>query len=169
MGQYFLVLNLDKRQYLHPHCFGDGLKLLEFGSSAEGTLTGLTLLLRKSTEGGGGDWDGSHEIVGTWAGDRSAIVGDYDESGLYEQAHEEWHNISHHVLDAMKQDPYLAQALAEMEKSGFSYHAGGVERHTRSELHELDTRPPYGRQPTDSTPIPREVLFTKGGGGPHGA
>ena len=31
MGQYFKVLNLDKKEYLHPHCCGDGLKLMEFG------------------------------------------------------------------------------------------------------------------------------------------
>ena len=47
MGQYFLIVNLDKKEYLHPHKFGDGLKLLEFGCSSQGTLTALTLLLRR--------------------------------------------------------------------------------------------------------------------------
>jgi hypothetical protein len=36
MGQYYLIVNLDKKQYLHPHRFGDGLKLLEFGASGGG-------------------------------------------------------------------------------------------------------------------------------------
>jgi hypothetical protein len=39
MGQYYLIVNLDKKQFLHPHKCGDGLKLLEFGTSANGTLT----------------------------------------------------------------------------------------------------------------------------------
>ena len=39
MGQYHLILNLDKRQYLEPHAFGEGAKLLEFGASMEGTMT----------------------------------------------------------------------------------------------------------------------------------
>lgn len=40
MGQYHYVVNLDKKQYLRPHRFGDGLKLLEFGSSGQGTMLG---------------------------------------------------------------------------------------------------------------------------------
>lgn len=158
MGQYFLVLNLDKLQYLHPHCFGDGLKLLEFGCSSNGTLTGLTFLLRKSTEGGGGDYDGSHEIVGSWAGDRIAIVGDYDDSKLYQEAGESWHNISHYVLDAMKEDEYLKRASEESQHSGFSYLGGPDEHNTDS--HAGEPRPPYGTPPKeDIRPVLRDRLF----------
>ncbi len=107
MGQYFLVVNLDKEQYLHPHCFNEGLKLLEFGCSSQGTLTALTHLLRRSSEGGGGDWHGCHEIVGTWAGDRIVIVRDYDKSKLYEKAEKEFVNVSHYAIDAMMEDVYL--------------------------------------------------------------
>ena len=109
MGQYHYVVNLDKREYLHPHDLGDGLKLMEFGCSANGTLMGLALLLAGSNgpEGrGGGDWhpwtgeqgrygDGrtvgvvedtlvqqlTSAIPGRWCGDRIAIVGDYHEPG----------------------------------------------------------------------------------------
>jgi len=31
MGQYFLILNLDKKEYLHPHKLGSGYKLWEIG------------------------------------------------------------------------------------------------------------------------------------------
>ena len=168
MGQYFYVLNLDKCQYLDPHCFGDGLKLLEFGCSSEGTMTGLALLLRKSSEGGGGDFDpdgyrgegipyrNSIEIVGSWAGDRTAIVGDYDESELYQEARASWQNVSHYVLDAMRLDPYLAEHIKEAEQSGFSY-IGGVAEHMLSQHDGGDGYGPQRR--VDLGPVPRERLF----------
>lgn len=59
MGQYHYPANLDKKEYLHAHKFGDGLKLLEIGLSDVGTTTGLTLLLAASNGPygrGGGDW-----------------------------------------------------------------------------------------------------------------
>ena len=77
MGQYYYVVNLDKRQYLHPHKFCDGLKLLEFGCSMEGTMTGLAILLADGNNRGGGDLRSEHPIIGSWAGDRIVIAGDY--------------------------------------------------------------------------------------------
>ena len=82
MGQYHMVFNLDRREYLHPHRFGDGLKLMEFSNSEGGTMTALAILLAASNGRGGGDcrYDGPHAaLVGSWAGDRIAIVGDYAE------------------------------------------------------------------------------------------
>ena len=93
MGQYHLIVNLDKRQYIEPHALGNGAKLMEFGRSADGALTALTLLLACSNGRGLGDFylpkstlqgeekaalaERYSEIVGSWAGDRIAIVGDY--------------------------------------------------------------------------------------------
>lgn len=54
MGQYYYVCNLDKKEYLHPHKFNDGLKLLEFGHGGL-TMTGLALLLTDANGRGGGD------------------------------------------------------------------------------------------------------------------
>ena len=83
MGQYHKVMNLDKKQYLMPHRLGDGLKLMEFGNSAGGVMTGLAILLAVSNGRGGGDLNADdHEfapLVGSWGGDRIAIVGDYAE------------------------------------------------------------------------------------------
>lgn len=81
MGQYYLVVNLDKQQYLHPHRMGDGLKLMEFGSSADGTMMGLAVLLADGNGRGGGDLRSDHPIIGTWAGDRIVIAGDYADDG----------------------------------------------------------------------------------------
>jgi len=114
MGQYHLIANLDKREYLYPHEFGDGFKLMEFGQSAGGTLTGLAVLLAATNGRGGGDfWDPGVEDIdglwsptGRWTGDRIAIIGDYFENGdvpdltvldmqdLWSDEPQTWTNIS---------------------------------------------------------------------------
>jgi len=42
MGQYYFIVNLDKKEYLHPHKLGDGLKLREI-CNGKGTLKALTI------------------------------------------------------------------------------------------------------------------------------
>ncbi len=83
MGQYHWVVNLTKRELLHPHRCGDGLKLMEFGPSGDGTMACLAILLACSNGRGGGDCRANGElakaIIGRWAGDEIAIVGDYAE------------------------------------------------------------------------------------------
>jgi len=112
MGQYFYIVNIDKREYLHPHKFNDGLKLLEFGCSANGTMTALAILLADGNGRGVSDLcisgkikdigeikkhqcvqstfkvDGhtyetrTPKIAGSWAGDRIVIAGDYADAGF---------------------------------------------------------------------------------------
>lgn len=113
MGQYFKVANIDKMEYLEAHKFGDGLKLLEFGASGCGTMLGLALLLRQSNEGGGGDIQSDLPIIGSWAGDRITIVGDYDKSELYQRLEEKGKDISEDVLKAMLTDNWIAKDLEE--------------------------------------------------------
>jgi len=105
MGQYFIVVNLDKKEFIHPHKFGDGLKLLEFGCSSHGTLTALALLLRKSNEGGGGDLREFEkcDLVGSWAADKIVIIGDYDESALYDEAQKNFRDISEVLIEQIRQ------------------------------------------------------------------
>jgi hypothetical protein len=88
MGQYYKIVNLDKKQFLHPHAFGDGLKLMEFGSSGQGTMNGLAILLADGNNRGGGDLRSDNPIIGSWAGDRIVVAGDYADRGnhLSEQA-----------------------------------------------------------------------------------
>lgn len=80
MGQYHRIVNLTKGEYLYPHRFNDGLKLMEFGCSATGTMLGLALLLARDNGRGGGDAP-VHPVIGRWAGDKIAIVGDYGDDG----------------------------------------------------------------------------------------
>lgn len=110
MGQYFKAINTDKQEYVCPWCIEGGAKLWEWAANTQGSI--FTLLLRKSDEGGGGDYYGYHRgcgeggairgplsrIAGRWAGDRVALVGDYDSSGLYQQS-EQFRNISRELVD----------------------------------------------------------------------
>jgi len=106
MGQYYLIVNIDKGQYLHPHKFGDGLKLTEFGNSAEGTLTGLAILLADGNGRGGGDLRSDDPIVGSWAGDRIVIAGDYADPDKF--------------IPAELEDELFAKALeAQMERDAY--------------------------------------------------
>ena len=89
MGQYHKVVNLDKKQYLHPHQLGDGLKLMEFGESSGGVMTALAILLALSNGRGGGDFNGAESpLVGSWGGDRIVIIGDYGEDTDLPAEHE---------------------------------------------------------------------------------
>ena len=83
MGQYYYIVNTKKRQYLHGHKFGDGIKLLEFGSSGTGTMLGLAVLLADGNGRGGGDLRSQNPIVGSWAGDPIVIAGDYADDGSH--------------------------------------------------------------------------------------
>ena len=132
MGQYFKAVNMDKKEYVCPWCIGGVAKLIEWAANPQGAI--FTMLLRKSSASGGGDYYGPasrdiclgsneaenvdlvmHEIfkgvamegrpvspsadttVGRWAGDRVALVGDYDESNLWEDLGS-WKNISAEVV-----------------------------------------------------------------------
>jgi len=122
MGQYYLVVNLDKGEYLYPHKFGDGLKLLEFGASGCGTMTGLAVLLADGNGRGGGDLHSDNPIIGSWAGDRIVIAGDYadkwtlgapPDKNVYDWATEEFTDISEQVISALRDDPYLAREMRQ--------------------------------------------------------
>jgi hypothetical protein len=125
MGQYYHPANLDKKQYLHPHRFGDGLKLLEFGSSGSGTMMAMAVLLAVGNGRGGGDLHSEDSIIGSWAGDRIAVIGDYaDEENdwkdvtktkaEYDAAYKgvwgedsDWDDISEDVITALAEDSYV--------------------------------------------------------------
>jgi len=110
MGQYFLIVNLDKKEYLHPHKLASGLKFWEILASNSATRA-LAFLLRQSSEGGGGDYgkatyqEDKKSYCGRWAGDKITIVGDYDNSKIYEKCctesemlqHNKWCFEEHHL------------------------------------------------------------------------
>ncbi len=80
MGQYHYLINLDKKQVVHPHQIGNGPKLREQIGWTHSTATALVMLLAASSRDGGrggGDFRAAHPLIGSWAGDRIAFVGDY--------------------------------------------------------------------------------------------
>ena len=115
MGQYYKIVNIKKKQYITPHTFGDGSKLMEFSMSANGVLAGLAILLADGNGRGSGDLHSENDMVGSWAGDNIVVAGDYADAGkfvkepdqtLYEVASNEGEDISLKVLDALFDDSY---------------------------------------------------------------
>lgn len=119
MGQYYKIVNLDKKEWLHPHKFEDGMKLMEFGLSGMGTMSGLAILLADGNGRGGGDLHSENPIIGSWAGDRIVIAGDYADEGKFTEDESrnlysvtddpEWSEISEDVIEALKDDAYVKQ------------------------------------------------------------
>ena len=140
MGQYHRIVNHSKRERLNPYAFGDGAKLLEFGASGCGTMLALAVLLAEDNGKGGGDLNvvDVKAIVGSWAGDEIAIVGDYGEpvrvsrggraamssaiegghdipedTNAYALAESQYRDVSADVLRVLACDAYLKKSFAE--------------------------------------------------------
>lgn len=75
MGQYHTLYNVDKKQKVDGL---SGYKLLEQIGYPKSTATALLLLVANSNGRGGGDVK-DHPLVGSWAGDRIVVQGDYAE------------------------------------------------------------------------------------------
>ena len=86
MGRYFKIVNKSKKEVVRPVLLGSGSKFLEIISNPE-SLKVLGILL---TEGHDRSTD---PMIGRWHGDSITIVGDYAESGLYDEA-EKYKDIS---------------------------------------------------------------------------
>ncbi len=139
MGQYYKIVNLDKNEFLDTYTFNDGAKLLEFGCSSEGILTALAILLADGNGRGGGDLHSENPIIGSWAGDRIVVAGDYadkhnflsieqiakhkmlkdgEDPNLYDHAAEHFKDISEDVLIAMLDDQYIYQVYEKADLYG---------------------------------------------------
>jgi hypothetical protein len=111
MGQYFAIYNLDKQQMINPGRWGDGLRLREFGSSSCGVLLALAALLAHGNEYGG--IRSRHEMIGAWAGDRIAIIGDYADLSRFEADLARFSDVSEHILQALCEDETLRMRLLD--------------------------------------------------------
>ena len=83
MGQYFKIVNQDKKEVINAWDLGGGAKFWEWLWNPQARV--FVWLLRKSDEGGGGDINDPErfETLGRWAGDRVTLTGDYDSSRLW--------------------------------------------------------------------------------------
>jgi hypothetical protein len=79
MGQYDVLVNVDKKEMVVPHGLGLGLKQYEHIGEFNGTLAdAMYILMMTSPARGGGDFP-STNISRRWAGDRVLVLGDYTE------------------------------------------------------------------------------------------
>ena len=78
MGQYYRIVNLDKKEFLSPYKLDSGAKAWEQLANIWPGRALVTLVLSSPEQRGGGDL-GEDEIIGRWAGDRIIMVGDYAE------------------------------------------------------------------------------------------
>ena len=110
MGQYHILVNIDKKEFLHPHDIGLGLRQYE-QTGFQGSLSdAMYLLSMSSPQNGGGDFPKIEDVSGRWCGDRIVIVGDYtpanaipgfsDSDSLYEIATRNYTNIGEKIRKA---------------------------------------------------------------------
>jgi hypothetical protein len=122
MGQYYNIVNVDKKQYISPLDFGTNVSLCSIAlNGGFGAMTALAALLADGNNRGNGDIRSDNPIIGSWAGDRIVIAGDYADAGkfdvyysgynLYSCADESYENISVQVMAALMEDEYLAPLI----------------------------------------------------------
>jgi len=87
---------LDKKEYVCPWKISGGAKLWEWCVSSQAGI--FPFLLRKSNEGGGGDINKEYQTAGRWAGDRVVLIGDYDESKLWDKLKRGYAEISRQLI-----------------------------------------------------------------------
>ena len=113
MGQYHKLVNLDKKEIVHPYNLGLGAKQYEQTGENGSMSDALYLLVMTSPARGGGDWESFENLSGRWVGDRVIVLGDYTEdkdipnyanaSKLYSESatSEDWKDISDEVAQAL--------------------------------------------------------------------
>lgn len=78
MGQYHIVANLTKKQFVNPSGLGLGVKQAEHFFGERNIGQAIYLLTCVPERRGGGDIIvGDFKFIGSWLGDRIAVVGDY--------------------------------------------------------------------------------------------
>jgi hypothetical protein len=125
MGQYHMLVNSDKKEFVNPRDLGFGAKQLEHCGFL-GDLPLVQYWLTMASPGRGfGDFviTGDNEsVLGRWRGDRVFVLGDYTEIGdvpkvrsahtFWKKIHakeSDWVNISDLLLKALDSDPSLKQ------------------------------------------------------------
>jgi hypothetical protein len=92
MGQYFKVVNIDKRQYFCPSIFNDEIKKGAIMRGIHPKVLGWLIRLDDKTSKG--------VDFGSWAGDRIAIVGDESGSEFFGlDTKPEYHILNDLVVD----------------------------------------------------------------------
>lgn len=108
MGEYFKIANIDRKEFIHPHRFGHGMKKWEVAVNAPGAISALAMLISTPAKVVG-------RLSGSWAGDRIIMVGDYSaESKLYEEMEDDpsWKDISKEIIEELTSgDKWMADRM----------------------------------------------------------
>lgn len=75
MGQYYIIANVDKKEFLHPHNYGCGMKLTEWSYQGNHLVNAMLNLMKNR-----------------WKGDRVFVVGDYADLKDYDGDSKNWHD-----------------------------------------------------------------------------
>lgn len=86
MGQYFIIANLEKREYIHPHDLKRGAKLLEL--SKDPIIYDLMLFLQAKNK------QKTALHLGSWTNDKILFIGDFEDSSFFKQVIVSFKNIS---------------------------------------------------------------------------
>ena len=115
MGQDFIAVNKTKKEYISPWDIGGVAKLWEWCVNRTAGI--FPYLLRKSSDGGGGDVElNNPRFAGRWAGDEIYLIGDYDESGLYREAYKKYLNISAEFVKEYNEFVEIPEAKLEVSE-----------------------------------------------------
>ena len=112
MGQYYKIVNIDKKEWLDPFTFTEYegcRKFMEFAPDSGSIMYALAILLNERYDVAGGDFPLESDLIGKWSRDRIAIVGDYGKNennctdNLYNISDDDtnWKDISKEVYDLM--------------------------------------------------------------------
>ena len=138
MGQYFIIVNVSKKQFIDVGRLGENYKFSGVGRGLHGIVLGRLLT-------SGGDWtkgfyrrygnpNKDEFYLGVWAGDRIVIAGDYDKPNtngiqtstsddptlnLYNKADLDpsYEDVTKKVIKWLANDEEMAKKLVERAKS----------------------------------------------------
>jgi hypothetical protein len=99
MGQYFLVVNTDKKQFIDAWKFGEGVAYLQAVSGYHAQAVALLTCRMDQVRGTEGN------LLGSWSGDNVIVAAEYSLTGndgvernLYKTARDEFEDISYKAL-----------------------------------------------------------------------
>lgn len=101
MGQYFLIVDLDKKEFVNPHVLGMGRKLCDIPL---GKSWGILPYLLTNVEEWSNETPSKKLVwVGHWAKDKIVYLGDYEDPQLASRVEETFKDISWDVRDEYEQ------------------------------------------------------------------
>lgn len=132
MGQYFLVVNTDKKQFIDAWKFGEGVAGLQAVSGYHAQAVALLTCRMDQVR------DTANTLLGSWSGDQVFAAAEYAstnqngaEQNLYKTARSEFEDISYKAL-AMLCDTHesvcyeLAEKTAARRHEKFIFHLGNA-------------------------------------------